>query len=234
MWSAVVFILYLIGYGVMRAVAWLASLVHVSVPQAIKEQDVPELKVQRLKLSEKEASGGSALLRELFVIAFVAFGAGALALALAGALRRVRITEREDQVVEERESLVSGADLLRGMGTRLARLVPRRARRPRPATPAEAVRREFGLLEAALTRIGRPRPPAATARQYLAAQGAYVQDAAATLIRGLRACALLPARSGVGGRRDRQGGALALPRGRAAGAGVGEVGRRVQGGQAPS
>ncbi len=180
-WSAVVFILYLIGYGVMRAIAWLASLVHLSVPQAIKEQDAPELKVQPLKLPEREGGGGSSLLRDLFIVVFAALAAGALVLALVGALRRVRTGERDDQVVEERESLASGADLLRGMGARIARLVPRRVRRPRPATPAEAVRLEYVLLESALARSGRPRPPAATARQYLAAQGAHVQDAATSL-----------------------------------------------------
>ena len=128
-WSAVVFILYLIGYGVMRAIAWLASLVHLSVPQAIKEQDAPELKVQPLKLPEREGGGGSSLLRDLFIVVFAALAAGALVLALVGALRRVRTGERDDQVVEERESLASGADLLRGMGARIARLVPRRVRR---------------------------------------------------------------------------------------------------------
>ena len=94
------------------------------------------------------------------------------------ALRRVR-RKPSEEVVEERETIVTLRSAAGGAAARAGRRLRRFAtRRAVPRTPAELVRRRYEELEGRLLRAGHPRSPGTTVRAFLRAVGAEKRGAA--------------------------------------------------------
>ncbi len=166
---------YVVGYagaGLLRAVAWLLSVLHV---HARDPSQVPHLAARPPVLKLRHAGGtriwsGS----KPFFTAVGALVAIGLSLALVVvALRRFRREPlAESAVVEDREALTSLSSAAGELAARLRRRLRRRLqalRRHDPPTSAEIVRQRYAELERRLSRAGRPRPPGATVRDHLTA-----------------------------------------------------------------
>ena len=163
---------YAIGYagaGLIRGIAWLLSLIHVSV----HPDQVPHLpaKPPVLKLHREAGTEIWSGSKPLFTAigAFVAMGLSLVLVAVA--LRRFRRgSPVEAMVVEEREALASlrsaAGELTRRLGRRLRGLG---VRRHVSLSPAGMVRQRYAELEWRLARAGRPRPPGVTVRDHLSA-----------------------------------------------------------------
>jgi hypothetical protein len=154
--------------GVMRALAWLGGLLHLSVPH-LELHKVPPDGGKALPAVTKTPATGSQTGR---TVATVAATVAAIAVAVGVvvfALRRLtREPPRDDAVVEERETVRSVTSAtgkaLGGVGRRLRSLL--RGRR-KAQTPAEVIRLRYERLEARLTRAGSPRAAGTTVRAYL-------------------------------------------------------------------
>lgn len=159
------------GAGILRALAWLAGLVDLRLPQ-LKPPPLRPTMSAPSPTPGHTTTGGSGMLR-LVVTALAAAAAVAASVAVVAlAFRRLRRSgPREDRVVEEREAVRSvssgAADALGGLGRRLRRFVRRPRREPR--SPAELIRLRYEQLEARLAKAGRPRAPGVTVRAYLGA-----------------------------------------------------------------
>jgi len=168
------------GYGVLRAFVLLADLAHLPKPHGFQPHEAPQLHTATLPKMRAHTATRLTFVRDLLYVFAVTLGIGAVLFALSRALRRYA-PESERENVEERESLLSASELARSLRTRLARLTSRRRRMPLPASPNEAVRRDFAQLETSLARIGRPREPATTVRAFLLSCGASAMAEAMAL-----------------------------------------------------
>jgi hypothetical protein len=158
------------GAGVLWLVRWLLGLIHVKAPST--GWTPPHAPKAPTIVPRPEDSWLAAGITRLIatVVGATAAIVGSLAVVVL-ALRRMRRRRPAEAVVEERESLGSlrsaAGAFVGGLGRRLGRLAA--ARRRRPLTPAEEVRRLYAQLERRLTTAGQPRLPGVTVREYLAA-----------------------------------------------------------------
>jgi len=174
-----------IGYAagnVIRAVVWFAHLLglhrHSLPARAPIAQPTPSLSPTPMKMSKHLAAVGRAVAVAVLVLGVLLMAA----LAVMAGVRRFRRLPVEAPT-EERQSLVSMGDAVRAAGGRarnaLRRLV--RRRETKLLAPAQALRREYRLLERALARRGRERPPGTTARVFLAGLSPATAEMAAAL-----------------------------------------------------
>ena len=169
---ALAFIVATAGYALLRALNWLLALFHVHRPSWLQPSQAPHLHTAPLPRLTNQGGGGSVLLRDLAWPLLAALVGGGLLFLLVRAVRRLR-EGKSPEPQEERESLFSTSDLFGAARLRLSRLVARLPRRhPPPSSPAEAVRREFAVLERSLAALGEARHPSQTVRQYLLRAGA--------------------------------------------------------------
>ena len=168
--QGVAFVVASAGYALLRVFVWIFGLFHVHRPEWLQPGQPPQLHTTRLP-HVATGGGGSTLLHDVAWPLLAAIVGGGLLFLLLRAVRRLREGEPSEPQ-EERESLLSAADLLSSARVRLSHLVARLPRRQAPpSSPAEAVRREFTLLERALAALGETRHPDETARRYLLRTG---------------------------------------------------------------
>ena len=161
-----------IGYGLLRALSWVLALFHVHRPGWLRGSKVPAFHATRFPPLKSHAGGGSTLLRDIAWPLLAALVGGGILTLLVYGVHRVKASDSREPR-EERESLLSAPDLLGSARRRLRHLAARLPRRQAaPSSPAEAVRREFALLERSLAALGEIRHPSQTARQYLLRAGA--------------------------------------------------------------
>jgi len=175
LWLGVRFVLgaagVVIGYvagNLIRAVVWFWHLLGLHRHSAPARAPVPEPTLSVSPTPMKASKHLVAVGRALGAAALVAGALLVAAMAVMAAVRRHRRGPAEAPA-EERQSLVSVGDAVRAAGGRarnaLRRLV--RRRETGPQAPAQALRREYRLLERTLERGGRVRPPGTTARVFL-------------------------------------------------------------------
>jgi Domain of unknown function (DUF4129) len=161
---------------VIRAVGGVLSLFHVHFVRAPKPSHGPALHVLAHRTVTYTRSWVVPRLVGTVVGVVLAIGVP-LALTLV-ALRRVR-RKPSDEVVEERETIVTLRSAAGGAAARAGRRLRRfAARRAAPRTPAELVRRRYEELEGRLLRAGHARSPGTTVRAFLRAVWAGGSDAA--------------------------------------------------------
>jgi hypothetical protein len=168
-----------VGAGIFWALGRVAGLFDLQVPQ--REPPQPATVSSPVSVAGEVVSQGSGVLGTALLVVVAAAAVAAAAAVVAVSLRRLgRRESRDDQVVEERESVRSvgaaTADTFGGLRRRLRDLV-RGGRRHR--TSAELVRLRYEQLERRLARAGSPRPPGTTVREHLTACGAPRQPALA-------------------------------------------------------
>jgi Domain of unknown function (DUF4129) len=174
-----------IGYAaatVIRAVVWFAHLLglhrHSLPARTPVTQPTPSLSPTPAKMSKHLAAVGRAV-----AIAVITLGVLLVAaMAVVAGVRRFRRLPVEAQT-EERQSLVSMGDAVRAAGGRARDALRRLVRRRETGllAPAQALRREYRLLERALARGGRWRPPGTTARAFLAGLSAATAETGGAL-----------------------------------------------------
>ena len=170
--EALGFAVALIGAGLIRAVGGVLGLFHVHFVRAPKPPHGPGLHVLAHRTVTHTRSWVVPRLVGTVVGAALAIGVP-LALTLV-ALRRVR-RKPSEEVVEERETIVTLRSAAGGAAARAGRRLRRYAtRRAAPRTPAELVRRRYEELEGRLLRAGHPRLPGTTVRAFLRA--AWVEE----------------------------------------------------------
>ena len=171
-----------VGGNLIRAVVWFWHLLGVHphgvsarapVPKPTPRVSPTPMKPSKHLVAVGRALGAAVLVAGVLLVAAMAVMAG---------VRRYRRPPAE-ATVEERQSLVNVGDAVRAAGGRarnaLRRLVHRRETGPQ--APAQALRREYRLLERALERGGRLRPPGTTARVFLAGLSPATAETAAIL-----------------------------------------------------
>ena len=165
--EALAFAVALVGAGLIRAIGGVLSLFHVHFVRAPKPPHGPALHVLAHRTVTHTRSWVVPRVVETVVGAVLAIGVP-LALTLV-ALRRVR-RKPSDEVIEERETIVTLRSAAGGAAARAGRRLRRfAARRAAPRTPAELVRRRYEELEGRLLRAGHARSPGTTVRAFLRA-----------------------------------------------------------------
>jgi hypothetical protein len=168
---AVAFVAASVAYAVLRAASWVLGLFHLHRPGWLQHPHTPAIQVPAMPRVASPGRSGPTLLGNVALPLLAALAGGVLLFLLVHAVRRVTAGHSPGPF-EERESLISTADLLGSAHRRLSRLVGRLPRRQAaPASPAESVRRQFALLERSLATLGWPRRPGQTARLYLLGAG---------------------------------------------------------------
>jgi hypothetical protein len=164
---AVTFVAASVAYAVLRALSWALGLFQLHRPSWVQHPHTPHIQVSAMRRVMSPGSGRSALLSNVAWPLLATMAGGALLFLLVHAVRRIREGDSPEPL-EERESLVSASDLLTSAQRQLSHLVARLPRRQAaPSSPAEAVRRQFAVLERSLAALGEPRRPGQTARLYL-------------------------------------------------------------------
>jgi hypothetical protein len=165
--EALAFAVALVGAGLIRAIGGVLSLFHVHFVRAPKPPHGPALHVLAHRTVTHTRSWVVPRVVETVVGAVLAIGVP-LALTLV-ALRRVR-RKPSDEVIEERETIVTLRSAAGGAAARAGQRLRRfAARRAAPRTPAELVRRRYEELEGRLLRSGHARSPGTTVRAFLRA-----------------------------------------------------------------
>jgi len=184
--------------GVLRVLAWLGHLMHLSIPQ----HELPKVPVGAGTARVVPKAPAAASKTGRIVATVVAAGlavAAALAVAVFSLRRLSREPARDITVVEERESVRSVTSVtgvaLGGLRRRLRSLV-RGGGKAR--TPADEIRLRYTRLEARLARAGSPRAPGVTVRSYLSETASTEDPGAIGELTGLYELARYSARA-VGG-----------------------------------
>jgi hypothetical protein len=165
--EALAFVVALVGAGLIRAIGGALSLFHVHFVRAPKPPHEPALHVLGHRTVTYTRSWVVPRVVETVVGAVLAIGVP-LALTLV-ALRRVR-RKPSDEVIEERETIVTLRSAAGGAAARAGQRLRRfAARRAAPRTPAELVRRRYEELERRLLRAGHARSQGTTVRAFLRA-----------------------------------------------------------------
>ena len=198
-WDVIAYGLAALAYVFTRIIYWFAQLLHVHPPRLQRAPGPLMSASPRPKLAPN--TGWDAALyrwlgRALVVFAFVS---AALWFVLK-IVRRAR--ERGDEgFIEERDYLISAADVARAAGGKLRAAMQRiaRLREARPRDPNEALRREYRALERGLAPLGVARAAGTTARAFLLAAVSPAARTGAAAARQVAGPEAAPAAVGVGG-----------------------------------